>query len=98
MARKFNLLPSITNVVAGSTATLNVPVGVTYHAINFEYSGVTLAQMKNIEVQINGKTIQEYVDGTRLQDMNKYYSRHTENGILTLWFDRIEYDLSLIHI
>lgn len=92
MARKFNLLPSLTNVVGGSTATLNVPVGVTYHAIHFEYSGVTLAQMKNIEVQINGKTIQEYVDGTRLQDMNKYYSRHTEAGILTLWFDRIEYD------
>ena len=92
MARKFNTLPSLSNVQAGSTATLIAPIGVAYHCIHLEYSGVTLAQMKNIEVKVNGKTLQEFADAQRLQDINKYYSRNVEAGIITIWFERPEYD------
>jgi hypothetical protein len=92
MARKFPKLPSLTNVSAGSTATLQVPIGVTYHAIELTYSGVTLAQMKNIEVQLNGKTFQEFASGQRLQDINAYYGRNVEAGRMVLWFERPEYD------
>lgn len=92
MARRSNKLPSLSNVSAGSTATLQIPRGVTYDAIHLEYSGVTLAQLKNIEVRINGKVIQSFVDGVRLQDINKYYKRNVKAGILTLWFVRPEMD------
>ena len=92
MARKFPKLPSLTNVVAGSTATLQVPIGVTYHAIELVYSGVTLAQIKNIEVQLNGKTFHEYQDGERLQDMNKYFGRNVEAGRMVIWFETPELD------
>lgn len=92
MARKFPKLPSIQNVVAGSTASLSVPLGVTYHCINLTYAGVNLSEMKNIEVKLNGKTIQEFADGQRLSDMNRHYGRHTEAGILSIWFERPELD------
>ena len=92
MARKFPKLPSLTNVSARSTATLQVPLGVTYHAIELVYSGITLAQMSNIEVQLNGKTVQEFADGDRLQAINSYYGRNVEAGRMVLWFERPEYD------
>jgi hypothetical protein len=92
MARKFPKLPSLQNVSANSTATLQVPLGVTYHAIELTYTGITLAQMKNIEVQLNGKTFQEFADGERLQDLNKYYGRNVEAGRMCIWFERPEYD------
>lgn len=92
MARKFIKLPSLSNVVASSRATLSVPVGVTYHKIDFQYSGISPAQFKNIRVKINGKPLQEYATGTRLNDLNKYYNRHVENNILTLWFDSTHFD------
>lgn len=92
MARKFIKLPSLSNVVANSRATLSIPVGVTYHKIDFQYSGVSPSQMKNIRVKINGKPMQEYATGTRLNDLNKYYGRHVENNIITLWFDSTHFD------
>ena len=92
MARKFIKLPSLSNVVANSRATLSVPVGVTYHKIDFKYSGISPSQMKNIRVKINGKPIQEFLTGTRLNDINKYYKRHVENNIITLWFDSTHFD------
>jgi len=90
MARKFNKLPSLANVQAGSTASLIIPRGVTYDAIHLEYSGVTLAQIQNIEVLINGKPIQTYTDAVRLQDINKHYKRNIKAGILTFHFVRPE--------
>jgi len=92
MARKFIKLPSLSNVAASSTATLQCPVGVTYHKIDFQCEGVTPSQMENIRVEINGKPIQEYKNGTRLNDINAYYSRHVESGIVTLWFDSPHFD------
>ncbi len=90
MARKFTKLPSLANVQAGSTATLIIPRGVTYDSIHFEYAGVTLAQIKNIEVLINGKPIQAYTDAVRLQDINKHYKRNIKASVLTFHFVRPE--------
>lgn len=92
MARQSKTLTSFSNVSAGSTATLQLPLGATYDAIHIEYDGVTLAQLKNIEVRINGKVIQSFIDGVRLQDINKYYKRNVKSGIITLWFIRPEMD------
>ncbi|WP_287796248.1 major capsid protein P2 [Idiomarina sp.] len=92
MSRKYNKLPSLSNVSAGSTATLEVPLGVTYQRIMLEYSGVTAAQIKNIEVLIDGKAIWKLRDGTMLNDLNEYYQRNPESGVLDFWFIRPEFD------
>lgn len=83
-------LPSLSNVQASSTATLNAPPGRSYDRIIFNYSGVTLAQLKNIRVEVDGKPIQEFKDGVQLIDINKYYQRHDKDGFFTLWFARPE--------
>ncbi|QYX66812.1 hypothetical protein K2227_11115 [Shewanella putrefaciens] len=83
-------LPSFSNVAAGNTATLELPIGRTYDKIHIPYTGVTLAQMKNIRLEVNGKAILEYKDGQALADYNKFYKRNTANGILDLHFKRDE--------
>lgn len=83
-------LPSLSNVAAGATATLECPVGLTYDRIILEYSGVTLAQMLNISVEVNGKPVQAFKTGTRLGALNDYYGRPETAGFLSLWFNRQE--------
>lgn len=83
-------MPSISNVVAGSTATLNIPVGRTIDRLTFAYSGLVLAEMENIKVIVDGKTIQEYPDGETLQKMNEFYGLKDNAGFLTLHFVRPE--------
>lgn len=93
MSRKFNLLPSFSNVSAGSTATLEIPVGVTYDRIMVEYSGVTLSQLTNVQVVVNGKAIWQFKDAQRLHDINSYYKkRNAQAGVLDFWFIRPEFD------
>ena len=83
-------LPSLANVGAGQSATLNCPVGLSYDRIEIEYAGVTLAQMKNIEVVINGKPVMTFKDGARVESLNDYYGRPKTAGFLTLHFARPE--------
>lgn len=88
-------LPSFTNVVAGSTATLGLPVGRTYEKILLDYSGsgaITRAQLKNIRVEVNGKPLQEYKDGDQLAALNAFYGRTDNTGFLTIYFNRPEMD------
>lgn len=88
--RKLVKLPSFSNVVAGSTATLGCPVGLTYDLISVTYTGITLEQMENIKIVVNGKVIQEYKSGQELDYINRYYGRGAAAGILNLWFLRPE--------
>lgn len=83
-------MPSLSNVTAGGTATLNAPIGRTYERMVFSYSGVTRAQMKDIKVVIDGKPIMEFADAEQVAALNKYYGRHDEAGLITLWFVRPE--------
>lgn len=83
-------MPSLSNVSAGSTATLDIPVGRTIDRIAFAYSGITLPQMKNLKVMVNGKTIQEYPNGEYLQKINAYYGLTDTAGFLTINFVRPE--------
>lgn len=88
-------LPSLTNVAAGSTATLNCPIGRSYDRLIFEYKNLKLEQIKNIRVEIDGKPIQEYKDGLQLFQVNQYYKRHTNSatvnkGFFSIWFSRPE--------
>ncbi|MCW3173753.1 major capsid protein P2 [Shewanella subflava] len=90
MARNFPKLPSFSNVSAGNTATLELPVGRTYDKVHVNYSGVTLAQMKSIRFEVNGKSILEFKDGQALQDYNKRYGRNSVAGVLDFHFKRDE--------
>lgn len=96
--RKTIKMPSMSNVGAGQTATLNCPVGLTYDVISLEYSGkkadtstdITLDDLKNIEVRVNGKTIQTFKDGLELDRINQYHGRGAASGIINIWFVRPE--------
>lgn len=83
-------LPSVTNVVAGSDAVINCPVGRTYEKITFAYSGVTDAQLKNLEVLINGRAVWTIADVARLKMLNAYHGRPDSAGFFTLHFSRPE--------
>jgi hypothetical protein len=77
MAKKIIKLPSISRVVAGATALLELPINPTYHNIQFVAAGTALAasMIKRIRVIVDGKTVQEFKDLTRLMDINSYHGR-----------------------
>ncbi|MDO0946638.1 major capsid protein P2 [Chromohalobacter israelensis] len=83
-------LPSLANVAAGGTATLNMPLGRTYEKLILSYSGVTRAQLKDLKLLIDGKPILEYETAEQLASINKYYGRHDAAGYITIWFVRPE--------
>lgn len=90
MSRKFSKLQSFSNVTAGDTATLELPLGLTYDKVHILHTGVTLAQLKNIRVEVNGKPIREYKDGVELDNENQYYGYNVEAGTLDICFKREE--------
>lgn len=92
-------MPSLTNVVPGSTATLNCPIGRSYDRLIFEYNKeIGLEQIKNIRVEIDGKPVQEYKDVNQLTDINRYYGRYAlgknsaieDKRYFSIWFSRPE--------
>lgn len=89
-------LPSITNVAAGSTATLNCPIGRSYDRLILECENLTRTQIKNLRVEIDGKPIQEYKDAVQLGFINSYYGRFglyndtLKKGFVSIWFNRPE--------
>ncbi|QLE85570.1 hypothetical protein FLM48_11065 [Shewanella sp. Scap07] len=84
--RQFKLLPSFANVAAGNTTTLELPLGMTYDRIHMTYTGVTLAQLTNIFVEVNGKSVMHFKDGQELQDRNKYLGLNAVAGTLDFHF------------
>jgi hypothetical protein len=81
-------MPSWEGVAAGQTATVRLPIGNTYHKLLVPYSGVTLAQMDEIRIIANGKTIQRIIGGDVLDSMNQFDGRNAAAGILTIDFER----------
>jgi hypothetical protein len=81
-------LPGFEGVAAGNTATLRVPLGPTYHQIVIPYTGVTLAQLQNITVAINGIEFIAFRSGTELDLYNQYNGMVAAGGLLILDFER----------
>lgn len=81
-------MPSFEGVAAGQTATCRLPIGLTYHQILVNYSGVTLAQMDEIRLIANGKTIQRWIGGDVLDAVNQFDGRNAANGVLVLDLER----------
>jgi len=77
-------MPSFEGVAAGQTATLRLPIGLTFHKLLVAYSGVTLAQMTEARLVANGKTIQRWLSGTVLDKVNTFDGMNAAAGVLTL--------------
>ena len=88
-------LKSLANVSAGATATLDCSTGLTYDKITFPFSGVTLAQMENVDVLINGKVVQSFKDAQEIVDLNTYYGVTYHAGFLVMFFNSIHMDTNL---
>jgi len=89
--RKLIKLPSLQNCVVGSTCTLQLPLNLTYDMIYLVISDMTMAEMTNIQVRLNGKTVQEFASGTILDNINKYYARPAfASTVLPIYFMRPE--------
>lgn len=82
-------MPSFQGVAAGQTATLTMPIGLTYHALLISYSGATLAQMTEIRLKANGRQIFSQ-SATDLNIANQFNGVAAANGILRLDFDRLK--------
>lgn len=81
MARKLISTPSISRVVAGSKAILELPVGPTYQKLLFKATGTALAvaHIERIDLLVNGNVIQTYKNLQRLIDINTYYGRSADS-------------------
>lgn len=94
MARTREDIPLIENAIAGQVAIIRPAVGRTLLEMHIEHGGLTLAQMTDIKIQLVSPTrtvtLQEFKDGVELDNMNKRYNRHTEDGTLSLYFRRPE--------
>lgn len=81
-------MPSFEGVAAGATATLRLPVGLSYEQLLISYAGATLAQLTDIRLVANGKTMMRFAGGSRLDVLNKFDGRGAAAGVLTLDFTR----------
>ncbi|MBL8506372.1 MAG: hypothetical protein JNJ51_08445, partial [Methylobacillus glycogenes] len=98
MAKKHIKLPSVSRVVAGSTAVLEIPIKPTYHNLMFVCTGTALAvaHIGKIRVLANGKEVQTFKNLDRLIDLNKYYGRSadTVNQFMIHFTDNAYNDLA----
>lgn len=82
MARKMLKLPSMSRVVAGSKAVLELPIGPTYRRLIFvatAAAGLDITDFGRMDVLIDGKVVQTFKDATRLKAMNDYYARGADS-------------------
>lgn len=84
----------IENQVAGSRCLVSIPTGRMWLDWHIEHGGLTLAQMTNIKVFLISPTktvqVQEYKDGTELNEINKRYGRYTAAGTLSFYWRKPE--------
>lgn len=84
-------MPGFEGVAAGNTATLRLPIGLTFHQLLLAYAGVTLAQINEIRLLANGELIQRFLTGAQLDAWNQFEGRAAAaaaNGVIVLDFDR----------
>jgi len=87
MARITKRMPTPTGVGKGETALAKLPIGNRFHRLFLIYSGVTLAEMTEIRILANAKTIHRY-SATERDVLNQYRGLDAAAGILEIPFDR----------
>lgn len=81
-----NQLQSLSNVTAGATATLQLPLGVSYELVKFKLTNITPAQMHNLRLKINGIEVQNYKSGAELQELNGFKGYAADSAGFLSWF------------
>lgn len=82
-------MPSPEGVGAGQQALVKMPIGNYFHAVYLVYSSLTLAQMTEIRILLNGKIVHRYSAVDR-DKMNQFIGLAAANGTLVIPFDRKE--------
>lgn len=98
MARKMLQLPSMSRVVAGSKAVLELPIGPTYRRLFFVATagaGLDAGDFGRMDVLIDGKVVQTFKNAARLSAINAYYGRAADSYTATrcefaIHFERAE--------
>jgi hypothetical protein len=88
MERITKRMPTPEGVTAGGQALAKMPIGNAYHDLYIEYSGVTLEQLTEIRIKLNGKVVHRY-SATERDAMNQFNGLAGADGILRIPFDRI---------
>lgn len=83
-------LQSFSNVAAGQTTTLQIPVGLTYDNIQIVHNIADLTKAKNVRLTIDGKDVQTFKDFAEIKAINDYYDRKDQSGVCTIWFQHPE--------
>lgn len=78
------LMPGWEGVVAGQTATLRLPIGLTYHQLWTTFTGVTLAQMNEVRLVANGQVVQRFGSGTLLDSYAQFEGRSSAVGAVSI--------------
>lgn len=81
-------LPGVTGASADNTAVLRIPRGRTYHQLFMEYSGVTLAEMTDMRLVINGDVRARWKGLDFLDAVNQFEGRAAAGGVIAIDFDR----------
>lgn len=94
MARLREPIYLIENATAGQRCLISPAVGRTWLDFHIDHGGLTLAQMTNIRVLLVSPqktiTLQEFKNGTELNELNKRYRRHVKAGRLSFFFRKPE--------
>lgn len=94
MARLREDITLIENAVAGQRCMITPSVGRTWLEWHIEHTGLTLAQITNIKILLISPektiTVQEFKDGTELNELNKRYNRFVSAGTLSIFWRKPE--------
>ncbi len=85
-------VPQVSNVATGGTFTISFPTGRTYRSVQLKLTNILAAQLTNLTLKLNGKSIQDWGSLSEVNAVNKYYVRGdgSVNGYFTLHFSRPE--------
>lgn len=83
-------MPGFEGVAAGQTATLRLPIGYTYHQLIIDYGTMSLSDMTELRVYINGENVQTFRDMSVFDSIfNQYEGRPASaDNIIVLDFER----------
>lgn len=68
-------LANVQNAAPGAVCTIHIPAGPTYDGFMVRFAGATAteARVTNLRLIVNGKTVQEWLDASDLDDRNQYH-------------------------
>ncbi|WP_333609156.1 major capsid protein P2 [Arsukibacterium sp.] len=87
MARSFDNVVNIENVLAGRRATVRLPLGPTYDKIHFKLTNVTAAQLTNFKLELSGILVSDFASAALMQSIDQYLGRTIESGYFTWHFN-----------